>query len=148
MATDVTTSTVVSYTAFPPLRRTLACAQGMQAFLRGVSLLHYPGSCLHQTLSGILPCEARTFLSRTLSFMRQRSSILLIRSHIISSFSFSNKYNYNNKNKYCNNSCQHYRNYRFHVCAYACIWLCFIHNRLHDHVMFCRCLYSPLCLVH
>ena len=115
MATDVTTSTVVSYTAFPPLRRTLACAQGMQAFLRGVSLLHYPGSCLHQTLSGILPCEARTFLSRTLSSVRQRSSILLIRSHIISSFSFSNKYYYCSKDKcsykYCYNYCS-YRGFR------------------------------------
>ena len=35
--------------------------------LRGTFLLHCPGSRLHQTLSGILPCEARTFLSCGLS---------------------------------------------------------------------------------
>ena len=28
----------------------------------GTFLLHFPWSCLHRTLSGILPCEARTFL--------------------------------------------------------------------------------------
>jgi len=57
MATDVTTRTVVSYTAFPPL---LAKASG-------ISLLHYPGSLLRRTLSGILLCEARTFLTCALS---------------------------------------------------------------------------------
>ena len=29
----------------------------------GIFLLHYPWSRLHRTLSGILPCEARTFLT-------------------------------------------------------------------------------------
>ena len=29
----------------------------------GISLLHYPGSRLRRTLSVILPCEARTFLT-------------------------------------------------------------------------------------
>ncbi len=29
----------------------------------GLFLLHWPWSCLHRKLSGILPCEARTFLT-------------------------------------------------------------------------------------
>ena len=33
----------------------------------GCFLLHLPGSRLHRTLSGILPCEARTFLTCALS---------------------------------------------------------------------------------
>ncbi len=33
----------------------------------GLFLLHWPGSHLHRTLSGILPCEARTFLTCGLS---------------------------------------------------------------------------------
>ena len=33
----------------------------------GYFLLHLPGSRLHRTLSGILPCEARTFLTCCLS---------------------------------------------------------------------------------
>ena len=33
----------------------------------GLSLLHWPGSHLHRTLSGILPYEARTFLTCSLS---------------------------------------------------------------------------------
>ena len=33
----------------------------------GTFLLHYPWSHLHRTLSGILPCEARTFLTCCLS---------------------------------------------------------------------------------
>ncbi len=33
----------------------------------GYFLLHWPGSRLHRTLSGILPCEARTFLICRLS---------------------------------------------------------------------------------
>ncbi len=53
MANDVTTVTVVSYTAFPPL----------QTYVCGIFLLHYSGSHLHRTLSGILPYEARTFLT-------------------------------------------------------------------------------------
>ena len=66
-APSVTTRAVVSYTAFPPLH-TLVC---------GLFLLHCPWSRLRQTLSGILPCEARTFLSRSLSALRQRPSVLL-----------------------------------------------------------------------
>ncbi len=58
MATDVTTGTVVSYTAFSPLPRAWLCHAG-----GGISLLHWPGSHLHRTLSGILPYEARTFLT-------------------------------------------------------------------------------------
>ena len=40
---------------------------------RGLFLLHWSGSCLHRTLSGILPCEARTFLVWTLSSVQPRS---------------------------------------------------------------------------
>ena len=64
-ASSVTGKAVVSYTAFSPLP------------FGGYFLLHYPGSHLHQTLSGILPCEARTFLSHALSYAWQRSSVLL-----------------------------------------------------------------------
>ena len=49
----VTIQAVVSYTALP----TLPASAG------GIFLLHYPWSRLHRTLSGILPCEARTFLT-------------------------------------------------------------------------------------
>ena len=58
MASFVTKGTVVSYTAFPPLHVQRTC---------GISLLHWPWSHLHRTLSGILPYEARTFLSHVLS---------------------------------------------------------------------------------
>ena len=54
----VTSRTVVSYTAFPPLPGSPG----------GIFLLHFPGSRLHRLLAGILPCEARTFLSRILRF--------------------------------------------------------------------------------
>ena len=50
----VTNRAVVSYTALPPLL--------LQS--SGIFLLHWPWSRLHRTLSGILPCEARTFLIR------------------------------------------------------------------------------------
>ncbi len=53
----VTTKAVGSYPAFPPL----------PANAGGLFLLHWPGSHLHRTLSGILPCEARTFLTCGLS---------------------------------------------------------------------------------
>lgn len=43
----------------------------------GSFLLHCPVSRLNLTLSGILLCEARTFLSRTLSRFRQRPSAIL-----------------------------------------------------------------------
>ena len=62
MACPVTRTTVVSYTAFPPLRD-----PGLTPVSRGLFLLHFPWSHLHRTLSGILPCEARTFLTCTLS---------------------------------------------------------------------------------
>lgn len=58
MAAPVTSRTVVSYTAFPPLPGSPG----------GIFLLHFPGSRLHRLLAGILPCEARTFLSRILRF--------------------------------------------------------------------------------
>ncbi len=56
-APTVTSRAVVSYTAFPPLP---GCPGGL-------FLLHYPWSHLHRTLSGILPYEARTFLTCSLS---------------------------------------------------------------------------------
>ena len=62
-APSVTRGAVVSYTALPPL-------PGQNAFALcsgGTFLLHWPWSRLHRTLSGILPCEARTFLSCGLS---------------------------------------------------------------------------------
>ena len=43
----------------------------------GIFLLHCPWSRLRQTLSGTLPCEARTFLSRGLAVSRQRPPVLL-----------------------------------------------------------------------
>ncbi len=39
--------------------------------------MHFPWSRLHRTLSGILPCEARTFLRRRLSACRPRPFLLL-----------------------------------------------------------------------
>ena len=45
----------------------------------GLFLLHWPGSHLHRTLSGILPCEARTFLTCSLSSEQPRSPVLLIK---------------------------------------------------------------------
>ncbi len=56
-APTVTSEAVVSYTALPPLPD---CSGGS-------FLLHFPWSHLHRTLSGILPCEARTFLTCGLS---------------------------------------------------------------------------------
>ena len=56
-ALPVTRKAVVSYTALPPL----------PASAGGIFLLHFPGSRLHRTLSGILPYEARTFLTCGLS---------------------------------------------------------------------------------
>ena len=43
----------------------------------GCFLLHFPGSRLHRTLSGILPCEARTFLTCSLSSLQPRPSVHL-----------------------------------------------------------------------
>ena len=43
----------------------------------GLFLLHWSGSHLHRTLSGILPFEARTFLVCTLSSVQPRSPGLL-----------------------------------------------------------------------
>jgi len=56
-ALPVTRQAVVSYTAFPPLPAKPAV----------YFLLHFPESRLYRTLSGILPCEARTFLTCCLS---------------------------------------------------------------------------------
>ena len=57
-APSVAREAVVSYTALPPLP---SQEEG------GSFLLHFPWSRLHRTLSGILPCEARTFLICNLS---------------------------------------------------------------------------------
>ncbi len=56
-ALSVTREAVSSYLAFSPLPQNCG----------GSFLLHWPGSRLHRTLSGILPCEARTFLTCGLS---------------------------------------------------------------------------------
>ena len=56
-ALSVTSQAVVSYTALPPLPTGTKCLSG------GIFLLHCPWSRLHQTLSGTLLCEARTFLT-------------------------------------------------------------------------------------
>ena len=53
MAPSVTRGSVSSYLAFP----SLPSKDG------GLFLLHFPGSHLRRTLSVILPCEARTFLT-------------------------------------------------------------------------------------
>ena len=55
----------------------LHCPSTLTGLAGGIFLLHCPWSRLRQTLSGILPCEARTFLSRRLSASRQRPSVLL-----------------------------------------------------------------------
>ena len=63
-APPVTRRAVVSYTAFPPLPG--SAPQRIAPFRQrrgGIFLLHWPWSRLHRTLSGILPCEARTFLT-------------------------------------------------------------------------------------
>ncbi len=60
MAFSVTRESVGSYPAFPPLPEEKP---------GGISLLHYPWSRLRRTLSGILPCEARTFLTWPLSVL-------------------------------------------------------------------------------
>ena len=52
-APAVTVRAVVSYTAISPLPQKAAVS----------FLLHWSGSHLHRTLSGILPCKARTFLT-------------------------------------------------------------------------------------
>ena len=77
-ALSVTSQAVVSYTAFPPL----------PAKAGGLFLLHFPGSHLHRTLSGILPCEARTFLTCCLSALQPRSSVLLTLYNITLFFRF------------------------------------------------------------
>ncbi len=67
-ALSVTSKAVVSYTALPPLPGNT---------LGGIFLLHWPWSRLHRTLSGILPCEARTFLTCGLSALQPRLLVLL-----------------------------------------------------------------------
>ena len=58
----VTSRAVVSYTALPPLP-----VHSHKSLSGGTFLLHWPWSRLHRTLSGTLPCEARTFLTCCLS---------------------------------------------------------------------------------
>ena len=53
ICTSLPTVPVSSYLAFPSLPRKRG----------GLFLLHFPGSRLRRTLSVILPCEARTFLT-------------------------------------------------------------------------------------
>ena len=54
----------------------LHCPSTLTGHAGGIFLLHCPWSRLRQTLSGILPCEARTFLSCGLSVSQQRPSCL------------------------------------------------------------------------
>ena len=62
-ASCVTTRPVVSYTAFSPLPESMR-------YPAVCFLLHFPGSRLRRTLSGILPCEARTFLTHLRAIIR------------------------------------------------------------------------------
>ena len=62
---SVTRRPVSSYLTFPPLPDESG----------GIFLLHFPWSHLHRTLSGILPCEARTFLTASLSSETARSFV-------------------------------------------------------------------------
>ena len=55
----------------------LHCPSTLTGQAGGIFLLHCPWSHLSQTLSGTLPCEARTFLSRGLAVSRQRPPVLL-----------------------------------------------------------------------
>ena len=75
-ALSVTRQAVVSYTAFPPLPHKGG----------GLFLLHWSGSHLHRTLSGILPCEARTFLTVSLSSETARPFVRLSANYYIISY--------------------------------------------------------------
>ena len=68
-ALSVTAEAVVSYTAFPPLRR--------YGIRRGLFLLHWPGSHLHRTLSGILPMKPGLSSSAAFRHLHPRLSVLL-----------------------------------------------------------------------
>ena len=74
----VTKGAVVSYTTLPTLPRKESFHSDASAPYGGTFLLHWPWSHLHRTLSGILPCEARTFLTCHLSAWQPRSFVLLI----------------------------------------------------------------------
>ena len=76
-APPVTRKAVVSYTALPPLP---------ELYSGGIFLLHYPWSRLHRTLSGILPCEARTFLTVSLSSETARPFVQLSANYYIISY--------------------------------------------------------------
>ena len=78
---SVTRRPVSSYLTFPPLPDESG----------GIFLLHFPWSHLHRTLSGILPCEARTFLTASLSSETARSFIGLA-FLIVSKFFFKVKF--------------------------------------------------------
>ena len=79
-ARSVTSAAVVSYTALPPLPYSGITGTG------GIFLLHYPWSRLHRTLSGILPCEARTFLTVSLSSETARPFVQLSANYYIISY--------------------------------------------------------------
>ena len=61
----------------PPRRQSLTLPFHPYHISGGIFLLHFPQSFLHQTLSGILPYEARTFLTCSLSFLQPRPSVEL-----------------------------------------------------------------------
>ena len=75
-ALPVTSEAVVSYTALPTLPH--ATTAMCRVPCGGIFLLHYPWSRLHRTLSGILPCEARTFLTPAIKPGRDHLSYLFL----------------------------------------------------------------------
>ena len=79
-APPVTRKAVVSCTALPPLPDSCIARIG------GIFLLHFPWSRLHRTLSGILPCEARTFLTCCLSALTAAITCLTCLGYYITSY--------------------------------------------------------------
>ena len=53
---------------------------------RGLFLLHCPGSRLHRPLTGILPCEARTFLTRKRKLPSGRDHLSCSNEKIVTKF--------------------------------------------------------------
>ena len=82
-AFPVTREAVVPYTAIPPLPQNFFF-NGSDPMSAAVSfLLHWPWGRPHRTLSGTLPCEARTFLTG-----KAGSPHALLRGHLCCSWVF------------------------------------------------------------
>ena len=61
----------------------LHCLSTLTSKGGGLFLLHWSGSHLHRTLSGILPCEARTFLTCPLSgALRLTAATIYLTCHV------------------------------------------------------------------